>query len=293
MSSKPLSARNAPWDTVFEAMIRIDMHVHSTYSDGLSTPEALVRLSKRRGISLLSLTDHDTVAGISAFRRACKKWGVSGIAGTELSADADFTLHILGYRLDVNLHVLESRLQDVRNKRNERNRLMCEKLKSLGMNISMEELAKEAGGEVIARPHMARLLVKKGYVPDEITAFSWYLGRNGSAYVSRERLTPGECILLVKQAGGLAVLAHPGLMGISEKAQQKLVEELVEMGLWGIECYSGHHSEAQTRYWSEIASKYGLERTAGSDYHGGERAVDLGVVVPEDLLPWARLGVSL
>jgi len=274
-------------------MIRIDLHMHSTFSDGLLDPETLVRCSRKRGVSILSLTDHDTVAGIPSFRRACRKWNVQCICGTELSADADFTLHILGYRIDENTGLLESRLEDIRRKRNDRNRLMCEKLQAMGMDITMEELARESGGQVVARPHMARLLVKKGYVPDERTAFSWYLGKNGTAYVARKRFAPAECVRLIRDAGGLAVLAHPGLMGITEKRQEDLLEELRSTGLWGIECFSGHHSEAETRYWSKVAARFGLQRTAGSDFHGGLRPARLGVAVPEDLLPWARLGVSL
>ncbi|MGC9372305.1 MAG: PHP domain-containing protein [Thermovirgaceae bacterium] len=274
-------------------MIRIDLHMHSTFSDGLLDPEMLVRRSKKRGVSILSLTDHDTVAGIPSFRHACRKWNVQCICGTELSADADFTLHILGYRIDENMDLLESRLEDIRRKRNDRNRLMCEKLRAMGMDITMEELAGESGGQVVARPHMARLLVRKGYVPDEMTAFSWYLGKNGSAYVSRKRLTATECLQLIGEAGGLAVLAHPGLMGITEKRQENLLEELTAAGLWGIECFSGHHSEAETLYWSNVAARFGLQRTAGSDFHDGSRPGRLGVAVPEDLLSWARLGVSL
>lgn len=274
-------------------MICIDLHVHSTFSDGLLEPEMLVRRAKKRGVSILSLTDHDTVTGIPSFRRACRKWNVQCISGTELSADADFTLHLLGYRIDENMDRLESRLEDIRRKRNDRNRLMCEKLQAMGMDITMEELVRESGGEIVARPHIARLLVRKGYVPDEMTAFSWYLGKNGSAYVSRKRLTAIECLKLVAEAGGLAVLAHPGLMGITVKRQEDLLEELKAAGLWGIECFSGHHSEAETRYWSNVAARFGLQRTAGSDFHGGSRPGRLGVAVPEDLLPWARLGVSL
>lgn len=301
MSSRPASTEIAPWDTCFDPflaigddiMFRIDLHMHSTFSDGLLDPETLVRRSKKRGVIILSLTDHDTVAGIPSFRRACRKWNMQCISGTELSADADFTLHILGYRIDSNIELLESRLEDIRRKRDDRNRLMCEKLQAMGMNVTMEELVQESGGEVVARPHMARLLVKKGYVPDEGTAFSWYLGKNGTAYVARKRLAPAECVRLIRDAGGLAVLAHPSLMGVPQKKQGELLEELVAAGLWGIECFSGHHSEAEITYWSNIAARYGLERTAGSDFHGGSRPGGLGVSVPEDLLPWARLGISL
>lgn len=290
---KPQPGERAPQGSIFDAMIRIDLHMHSTFSDGTLDPESLARRAKRYGVSILSLTDHDTVAGVGAFRKACKKRGLQCISGTELSADADFTLHILGYRIDENPGLLETRLEDIRRKRNERNRFMCRKLQGMGMEITMDELAGEAGGEVIARPHMARLLVRKGYVPDELTAFSWYLGKNGTAYVARERLAPAECIKLIRQAGGLSALAHPGLMGITRKKQAGILDELVDAGLWGIECFSGHHSEAETRYWSHVASRYGLHRTAGSDFHGGARPGILGVAVPEDLLPWARLGVTL
>lgn len=273
-------------------MIKIDLHIHSNFSDGTLPPKAIVQRAKRLGISVLSLTDHDTVDGVQVFMRECAKVGLQCLSGVELSAEAPFELHILGYRVQV--EKIDRHLKTIRAYRKERNIAICEKLKGLGINVSIEELEKEAGGDVIARPHIARLMAKKGYVPDERTAFAWYLKRGGGAYVERKRFSPSECINIIKEAGGLPVLAHPALMGLDEDSERSLVEKLVNEGLWGIECFASCHTGEQRIKWSKIADRYGLYKTAGSDFHDGVRpGRRLGVSVPVDLLPWARLGVSL
>jgi len=273
-------------------LIKIDLHLHSNFSDGTLSPRELVHKAKKFGVSILSLTDHDTVSGVRDFMRECAKAGLSCIPGVELSADAPFELHILGYRIQIDK--IDEHLKTVRDHRKERNMAMCEKLQGMGIHISMEELEEEAGGDVIARPHIARLMVKKGYVPDERTAFAWYLRRGGEAYVERKRFSPLECIKIIREAGGLPVLAHPVLMGLDEKREIELVEQLVDEGLWGIECFAACQTWEQMNKWSQIADRYGLYKTAGSDFHDGLRpGRKLGMGVPADLLPWSRLGARL
>lgn len=271
-------------------MTLIDMHVHSVYSDGNCTVEQLARRAKRLGLSLLALTDHDTTEGLNPFLSACEKYGVPALTGLELAADEDFTLHILGYRIDPDDAGLALKLAELRRRRGVRNAAICEKLQRLGMDISVEEVEAEANGEVVARPHIAAVLRKKGYVETMRKAFEKYIGLGRPAYVSRELMSAEDCIAAIKNAGGLAVMAHPYQAGLDSEELGELAGRLKDAGLWGIEAvYAGYSSE-QTFELMKIAGKYSLYPTAGSDFHssGGD---EIGMPVSEDFLPWARLGV--
>lgn len=273
-------------------MLLIDMHVHSTFSDGTLSPEQIVSLAKTRGISVLALTDHDTTAGLPSFKKACDEANLASLAGIELSAEAPFVLHILGYRIDHDAARLKGRLEYVRDGRDARNRIMCEKLQALGIDVKYEEVIAAAGGEVAARPHIARLIMRKGYVNSISEAFSKYIGDGAPAYAERVMLSPEECISLITDAGGVAVLAHPQKCRLNFNALEALVMRLKDAGLWGIEAIYGSTPPDLTYNYIKLAEKFGLYTTAGSDFHGGNRAgTELGVPVSEDLLPWARLGV--
>lgn len=275
-------------------MIVIDLHIHSTFSDGTMSPSQLVNRAKKKKISVLSLTDHDTLDGLEDFSRACLKHGVKGIRGVELSARFETTLHILGYRIGNDTSVLEEKLAVLRSHRNERNKRILEKLVAQGIEINLEELLEEAGGDVIARPHFARILVRKGYSSDLPAAFRDFLARGASAYVDRVRLSPEECIDAIIQSGGLPVLAHPAQTTRDEDQILDILSELKDMGLWGLECvYPGHSSQDIVTY-LKLAAKLNLFATAGSDFHGNNRkGNDMGIRVRDDFLPWARLNVSL
>ncbi len=275
-------------------MMVIDLHTHSTYSDGTLSPLQLVIRAKKKKISVLSLTDHDTLDGLNDFSRACIKHGIKGIRGVELSARYPSTLHILGYRIGKDTSALEEKLAALRCHRNERNRIILEKLLQKGIKISYEELLREAGGDVIARPHFARILVRKGYSRNMHAAFMEYLARGASAYVDRVKLSPRECIDAITQSGGLPVLAHPSQTTLDEESLLSILAELKEMGLWGMECvYPGYSSQAILRY-LQVASRMDLFPTAGTDFHGNNRqGTDLGMLVRDDFLPWARLNVTL
>jgi len=275
-------------------MILIDMHVHSTYSDGSYEVGALVRYAKSRRLSLLALTDHDTTAGISSFLMTCKMLGVNGLTGIELAADEGYTLHILGYRFLENDEKFEKHLEQVREGRDDRNAAMCRKLQSLGMDIPIEEVEAIAGGDVVARPHIASLLRKKGYVRNLQEAFDKYIGAGGSAYVERERLSAEDCIEMIRNAGGLPVLAHPMQTRLDEGSLEKLIRRLKDAGLWGLEAVYATHTPEQTFDLMTIAAKNDLYTTAGTDFHGVYSAgVELGMAVSEDFLPWARLGIRI
>lgn len=275
-------------------MILIDMHVHSTYSDGTFTVDELVRMAKRRNLAFISLSDHDTTAGIPPFMLSCRKFGVEGLPGIELSAEANYPLHILGFRIKLSDVKLEQRLTEIRNYRDLRNYEICRKLQKLGFDIQIEEVAALSNGQVVARPHIARLMIQKGYVSTLTEAFIKYIGLGGSAYVPRVRLTAEECISLIDGAGGLAVLAHPAKTYLDEEGMEKLIRRLKNSGLWGIEALYSGHSPEQTYNYLMYAHKFGLFSTAGSDFHGANGSVtDLGIPVSEDFLPWARLGIKI
>ena len=275
-------------------MILIDMHVHSTYSDGTLSVESLVRAAKKRHLAFISISDHDTTAGIAPFMLECRKQCAQGLAGIELSAESDYALHILGFRINPDDTKLEQRLTEIRNYRDMRNYEICKKLQGLGFDIQIENVTALSKGQVIARPHIARLMMKKGYVSSIAEAFIKYIGIGGSAYVSRIRLSAEECISLINGAGGLAVLAHPAKTNLDDDRMDELIGRLKDCGLWGIEAvYSGHSPEQIYKYLT-LADKFGIFPTAGSDFHGGNGSgVDLGISVSEDFLPWARLGVKI
>ncbi|MBN1332137.1 MAG: PHP domain-containing protein [Synergistales bacterium] len=274
-------------------MIIVDLHTHSTFSDGTLTPLQLVKRAKKKRLTLLSLTDHDTVDGLPEFLSSCRKEGIKGLTGVELSADFPGTMHILGYRIDYKDPILSERLFELRKHRDERNRRIYEKLVAAGLQLDFREIEEEAGGNVVARPHFARVLVRKGYSPDISSAFRKFLARGSLAYVPRVRLSPKESIELILHAGGLPVLAHP-LQTSEGEELAGILEELKGYGLWGMECiYTGYTSQ-QVMANMKLAAGIKLFCTAGTDFHGDNRqGIDLGIRVSENLLPWARMGVDL
>lgn len=267
----------------------IDMHVHSTYSDGSYTPEEIAKAAKRRGVSLIALTDHDTTAGLEPFMHACRQRGLNGLCGIELSAESPYTLHILGYRITPGCKALEHKLEEIRRNRDERNIKICEKLQKLKMKIDIDEVRAISNGEVVARPHIAKLMVSKGYVPNLSAAFAGYIGRNGIAYVDKDRIPADECIRLIKQAGGVASLAHPAQCMLNREGLEELLTRLQKAGLWGIEAVYGSNNPEVTKLHMELASKFGLYTTAGSDFHGlSKPGIEIGMTVGDGFLPWAR-----
>lgn len=275
-------------------MILVDMHVHSTYSDGTLSVGALAAAAKRRHLAFISLTDHDTTDGLAPFIAACRANAIECLTGIELSADAEFTLHVLGYRISHDGAALENRLGYIRARRDERNAEICRRLQKLGMDVTIEEAAGLSRGQVVARPHIARLMIQKGYAASIADAFTRYIGLSGSAYVPRVRLSAEECISLISGAGGLAVLAHPAQTRLDDDRLEALVKKLRGYGLWGIEAGYASHSPEQIYKYLTLGEKYGLFPTAGSDFHGGNSpGIDLGVPVSEDFMPWARLGVKI
>jgi predicted metal-dependent phosphoesterase TrpH len=271
-------------------LLKIDLHLHSTFSDGTFSPEELVRALRAEKVSVAALTDHDTVDGTEDFLARCRRASIKGIAGVELSAAYERTLHILGYRFDTGNEALLCALAKNRKARDERNVMICEKLRGLGLDISLEEVRVRAGSDVVGRPHMAWVLRDKGYVPDARAAFERYLKRGAPAYVPRVLLSAEESIQRIREAGGLPVMAHPLQTTPDLDDLPAVLRPLKEAGLWGLECWFAGSGVQDVYRCLSIAGEFGRYPTAGSDFHGGgHHGEKVGVAVSDGLLPWTRL----
>lgn len=250
----------------------IDLHTHSTCSDGTYTPTELVELAKKIGLSALALTDHDTIDGLEDFQAAGKACGIETIPGIEFAALWERhhrpEIHIVGLGFDSCHPVLRERMKDIRQSRDIRNLKMCEKLTSIGLHITLDEVATNAGGEIITRAHFANVLLQKGYIKKKEDAFSRYISTGLPGYVEREFLSPELCIHTIKEAGGAAVLAHPTLYGLEPEQLEELCRELIPYGLDGIECQYSTYSPAETKAITALAERMGLLPSGGSDFHG-------------------------
>jgi len=241
-----------------------DLHIHTFYSDGTSSPAEVVEEALKAGLSCIAITDHDTLEGIPPTQLAAQGSDLEVIAAIELSSEIhDKDIHILGYFLDLTHTPFKEELLKMRAARVERIRHMIEKLKILGINnIAFEEVA-DLGKFSIGRPHLAAILKEKGWVGSIPEAFEKYLGEDGPAYVKKFKVSPYEAIALIRQAGGVAVLAHPMVTGKDE-----LIPSFVEAGLEGLEVYYPNYSETAMKYYEGLAKKHNLVTTGGSDAHG-------------------------
>lgn len=250
----------------------IDMHMHSTASDGTFTPTQLVEEAGRRGLRAMALTDHDTIDGLGEAIEVGKKVGVEVVPGIEFSTEYQGKeIHILGYFMDINNQVLIDKLEELRLDREERTELMLKKLEKYKINISMEELMAEVEGKLISRTHIANAMMKKGYVYSRKEAFDVYLKSNGAAYVPKGKIDPYEAVRIINSSGGVASLAHPKLIGVDKGAFEQLLKQLTEEGLRALEVYYPGFSEGEERYYMEKADEHGLLYTGGSDFHGLNR----------------------
>jgi 3',5'-nucleoside bisphosphate phosphatase len=257
----------------------IDLHMHSTFSDGSFTPEQLVKKSKDIGLSAIALTDHDTVDGVKIFLTECKKQNITGLSATEISADVKKgTMHMLGYFLDLQNEQLINSLAKIRFGRSERNKVILKKLNALGLDITMEEIQDYAGEDNIGRLHFAQAMTSRGYVHNKEQAFDKYLAKGKKAYADRFRLTPAEAIKVIREAGGLPVLAHPFTLELDQNALTELLKELKDIGLAGIEAYYSKFSKQQHRLYLDLAKRFDLAITGGSDFHGeGIPDIQIGI----------------
>lgn len=247
----------------------LDLHAHTTASDGDHTPTELVRHAADIGLTAIAVTDHDTTDGIAEAREAGQRSGVEVVPGIELSAEfSKGQCHILGYLFDPTNTALQTRLEEVRRNRATRNDKIIARLQELGFDITLQEVAAIAGGDIIARPHFARALLNRGVVTSIQEAFDLYLAQGAKAYMERDRLTPEECIALLHGAGGLAILAHPNNLKRDEAETITEITRLQALGLDGIEArYNLHTPEDNARYLA-LAERLGLLTSGGSDFHG-------------------------
>lgn len=247
----------------------IDLHMHSIFSDGTSTPEELIEEGNRAGLTAMALTDHDTVSGVARFLTAAQTAGIRALSGVEVSADSDTgTMHILGYGVDPANPSLVEHLAWIRQGRDERNQEILQKLNQLGLRLTYEEIASYAGADVVGRPHFAQAMIAKGYVRDKRDAFDRYLARGKPAYAERRRLDPGGTLELIRGAGGVPVLAHPFTLKLSLMKLKSHLEGLRAQGLQGLEVYYSEHTPAMQADFARLAKSLDLVATGGTDYHG-------------------------
>ncbi|MEN8253927.1 MAG: PHP domain-containing protein [Verrucomicrobiota bacterium] len=248
----------------------IDLHTHSIYSDGTNTPAELVAMAERHGLKALALTDHDTVAGIPELLAAAENSSVKAVPGIELSAEWERgAMHVLGYFIDHANPALLERIERLRKGRDERNVEILKKLNRLGYRLLWEDVERQAGKEgVVGRPHIAAALVERGHMKSKKAVFELLLAKGRPGYVDRERFSAEKCIDFIRQAGGIAVLAHPATIHLPDGQLRTLVGGLKEHGLGGIEAYYAEHRPENIRKFAGWAEELDLVCTGGTDYHG-------------------------
>jgi len=263
-----------------------DLHLHSTESDGQLTPTELVEKAKVLGFKAIALTDHDTISGLSEAQVAGAGVNLEVIAGIELSAidtreRGEVEVHVLGYYINYQDMTLQKVLKQIKHSRQNRAINMVKKLNDLNILISIENVEALAGSGTIGRPHIARAMEEAGYIKEIKEAFTKkYIGRGGLAYVERFKISPQEAIQLISDAGGLAVLAHPGFLSDQTALGEKEIKDYIDFGLAGLEVYYSKHKQDQLKYYEDIVKKYDLLITGGSDCHGGADSLIGSVKLP-------------
>jgi 3',5'-nucleoside bisphosphate phosphatase len=248
----------------------VDLHSHSTASDGTLTPGQVVQYAADAGLSAMSLTDHDTTAGIAEAQRTAAQLQIDFLPGIEISAQypRPGTLHLLGYGIDPNHSALIDLTQNLNTARRDRNLRIIARLNELGVSITLDEVLAGASGTV-GRPHIAQVLVQKGYVKSKQQAFDKYLGQAANAYEDKETITPARAIAMIHAAKGLAVLAHPSQLKKTNTAElAHEIKTFTDFGLDGIEVIHSDHSDAFVEQLEALARQHHLLCTGGSDFHG-------------------------
>jgi predicted metal-dependent phosphoesterase TrpH len=261
---------------------RIDLHTHSNNSDGVHAPSVLVDLARWKGISAISLCDHDSLEGYPELEAAARHEGVETITGVELSCEyVGRDLHVLGYGVNRSSEPLQALLRQFRTTRQRRGELIVEKLATQGIHLDIQKVLAKAAGGALGRPHIAAALVESGLVSDYPQAFAKYIGEGCPAYVEKYKMAPDEAVAAIHAAGGLAFVAHPGYYLEDERAFRLLLER----GFDGVEVYHPHHQPAVINRLLGIARDHDLLISGGSDFHGFAGRDNLGEpVVPYSLL---------
>jgi 3',5'-nucleoside bisphosphate phosphatase len=247
----------------------IDLHAHTTESDGTLTPSELVRLAAERDLSVVAVTDHDTTAGLAQAEREGADAGVEVVPGIEFSAEYDgASLHVLAYWIDPTDPDLQAELRRLNDSRFRRGELMVERLRELGYELSFDRVREIAGGGLIARPHVAQAMVEAGVVPDEKAAFDRFISDDGPAAVPKHALHPLDALALIEGAGGACVLAHPGMWRGQGSVPEELIEAMAAAGMAGLEVDHPDHDADQRARYRAIAERLGVAATGASDCHG-------------------------
>jgi predicted metal-dependent phosphoesterase TrpH len=270
----------------------VDLHSHTTASDGVRSPSNLVNYAKEKGLRAIAITDHDTIEGLEEAMTEGRKIGFEVIPGIEISAEySPGSMHLLGYFLDIHHPLLNERLVYLQKARAERNPKIVEKLNRLGINVTYEDVIKASGGGQVGRPHFAQVLLERGYVRSIQEAFERFLKKGAPAYHDKFRFKPEEAIHFIQEANGVAVIGHPNTLGANGMSElNALLSQLVKEGLKGIEVYYPEHTPPEVATYKFLAEKYGLVMTGGTDYHGIDgNNLDIGVGRGDMKLPYSMV----
>jgi len=252
-----------------------DLHLHTIFSDGTYSPFELIQESKKAGLSAIAVVDHDSVGGVGPAIEIAKSAGIEVLPGIELSAEYNgLEIHILGYLIDYQAKELIDRLDSLRKERVERIYKIVDKLKAQGLNLTPESVFDIAGQGTVGRLHVARALVREGLVGSVFEAFQKYIGDKCPAYVLGFKFSPKDAIKLIKDTGGIPVLAHPYILD-----DDSFIPDFVDFGLMGLEVYYPEHSQSMVNFYLKLAKKYNLLTTGGTDFHGAAKPnVKLGML---------------
>ena len=269
----------------------IDLHTHTSASDGTHSPTELVTLAKEHGIEAIAITDHDTIEGLPEAFETGERLGIEVITGMELSIEYNpVSMHILGLLIDPENESLNKCLTELQYSRSTRNPKIIEKLNDLGMPITMEAVEKISGGGQVGRPHIAAALLKNGHVNNIQEAFDKYLKKGAVAYFERHRLSREQAADVIHGAGGLLILAHPGTLGIDGSDLENLLSELKDAGFDGIEVFYNNHSQVEEDRLMKIADKLEFVISGGTDFHGENKpSIKLGVGYGNMAIPYEVL----
>ena len=268
----------------------IDLHTHSTCSDGSYTPKELIKYAAEIGLYAIALTDHDNIDGLQEAMDEAKNHKVKFIPGIELSCDYKSELHIVGLNIDINSELLNKKCEQFKKDRITRNNNTIKRLNDAGIDITLEEAFKYCPGDALGRAHIAKVMVDKGYAESVKDAFKKYLGKGKIGYSSELRISSYEAIDIIKKAGGVSVLAHCHYLGLEGEEFISFVKDLKEHGLDGLEGYYTEYSDAQSKFFIETAKKLDLKISGGTDFHGDMKpTISLGtgfgnLKVPKELL---------
>ena len=268
----------------------VDLHLHTTASDGVRSPSNLVNYAKEKGLQAIAITDHDTIEGLEEAMTEGRRINFEVIPGIEISAEySPGSMHLLGYFLDIHHPLLNERLAYLQKARAERNPKIVEGLNRLGIKVTYEDVIKASGGGQVGRPHFAQVLLERGYVRNIQEAFERFLKKGAPAYHDKFRFKAEEAIHFIQEASGVAVIGHPNTLGANGMSElDALLSQLVKEGLKGIEVHYPEHSPAEVATYKFLAEKYGLVMTGGTDYHGIEgNNLEVGVGRGNMKLPYS------